>query len=181
MTKDKLKSGDNIRADVAEFLQMSSSCDIRTIDELKARLANCLKFVKEEIAEIEEVLDSTQSDEMLLAKLALETTDLIWTAHNLSCALDSFKPGLFDMASDDVKRANFTKFCVTEEEANKTQELYADGLHFSRRGQRIDTTVHRVATYRRVVWAVKDSNGKTMKSYKQVPVDAEVLAYEYFT
>lgn len=181
MIKDKLKSGDQIRADVTEFLQMSGSSDIRTVDELKARLVNCLKFVKEEIAEIEEVLGSDKPEEVLLAKLALETTDLIWTAHNLSCAIDALKPGLFDLAADQVKRSNFTKFCATEEEANKTQELYADGLHFSRRGQRIDTTTYRVVTYRRVVWAVKDANGKTMKSYKQVPVDAEVLAYEYFT
>lgn len=180
MADSRMRSGDQIRTDVSDFLAMSGVTEIETVEKLKERIANCLKFVEEEIAEIREVLAQEGKTELNLAKLALETCDLIWTAHNVSDAIDCYAPGLFDRAADDVRVANFSKFCATQEEAERTQELYATGLHFAKMGQRIETTVHEVSTYRGTVWAVVNADGKTMKSYKQRPVDPELLAHEYF-
>ena len=181
MTDSRMQSGDQIRTDVSDFLAMSGVTAIDSVEKLKERITNCLKFVEEEIAEIKEVLDQGGEDPVRMAKIALETCDLIWTAHNISDAIDCYAPGLFDRAADDVRMANFTKFCATEEEALHTQDLYASGLHFAKMGQRIDTTVHEVSTYRGTVWAVVNADGKTMKSYKQRPVDPELLAHEYFS
>ena len=180
MTDSRMQSGDQIRTDVSDFLAMSGVTAIDSVEKLKERIANCLKFVEEEIAEIKEVLDQGGEDPVRMAKIALETCDLIWTAHNISDAIDCYAPGLFDRAADDVRMANFSKFCTTQEEALRTQDLYANGLHFAKMGQRIDTTVHEVSTYRGTVWAVVNADGKTMKSYKQRPVDPELLAHEYF-
>lgn len=181
MTDSRMRSGDQIRTDVSDFMAMSGTTEIESVEALKKRIANCLKFVEEEIAEIREALAQEGKPELNLARIALETCDLIWTAHNVSDAIDCYAPGLFDRAADDVRRANFTKFCATHEEALHTQELYANGLHFAKIGQRIDTTVHEVSTYRGTVWAVVNADGKTMKSYKQRPVDPELLAHEYFS
>lgn len=181
MTDSRMQSGDQIRTDVSDFMAMSGVKEIKTLEALKERIANCLKFVEEEIAEIREVLAQEGETELNLVKLALETCDLIWTAHNVSDAIDCVAPGLFDMAADDVRRANFTKFCATHEEALRTQELYANGLHFAKMGQRIETTVRMIYTHRGTMWAVVNADGKTMKSYKQRPVDPELLAHEYFS
>lgn len=71
---------------------------------------------------------------------------------------------------EEVMNSNFSKFCFSEEEANKTIEAYANGTHPNKMGDVIDCYKEKSGNY----WIVKRiEDGKILKSinFKDVNFD----------
>ncbi len=69
---------------------------------------------------------------------------------------------------NDVMDSNFSKFCTSQDEADKTVEAYANGTHPNKNGEKIKCYHVKVGDY----WIVKRvEDGKILKSINFKEVD----------
>lgn len=98
-------------------------------------------LIQEEFEELVEAMGKEDRHEELNA-----CVDLIWVITNFAyfsgIPLESIK-----QHAALVEKENFSKFCLTEEDAVKTVEMYANGTHPNKIGKVIDTYYEKKGKY----------------------------------
>lgn len=128
----------------------------------KKELLNKMKLVQEEMVELMSAINLGDEEEAMDGVI-----DLLWTVNNVAYSLDPIK--LMDYR-DAVDDSNWSKFCKTLEEAERSKDFYEQGTHFAKFGTKIEVTIEKVSNN---CYILRSPEGKVLKSHKYV--DAKIL------
>ena len=125
----------------------------------------CKTIIQEEVYELWDAISKENDDEIKDAFI-----DIIWVLGNLS-----YDKGIsledLEKVAHAVNVSNFSKFCITEQEAKETVLAYATGTHPDKLDQIIDATYENRGSYYVVL---RSSDKKILKSYNYTPVESLV-------
>ena len=79
------------------------------------------RLMLEEMEELKDAFYRGDKEEFVDA-----CVDIHWVLHNITHVTGLIKLGIFDKAFDEVTKANFSKYCKTEEEAIESVKLYKE-------------------------------------------------------
>ncbi len=142
-----------------EFVETVHACDFETIryfiDRFKA--ASIELFLSEKSIDTDSKVD--------IKELRDGVADILVTLANVTYD-QGLEPGKDYNA---VMESNWSKFCMTEEEAIKTVQAYAKGTHPDKLGSQIECVYQKATLLSKDMWVVRRKDGKIMKSlyYKQ--------------
>lgn len=125
----------------------------RTQEGSKEQFDLTIDLIKEELEEL--IIAHKNGDK---AEQADAIIDLIWVITQWGYFNDL---GLKYQAQK-VSKSNWGKFCITEEDAQKTVNMYATGTHSDKPGIKIETYYKKVEDYYVIL---RRSDNKIMKSW----------------
>jgi predicted HAD superfamily Cof-like phosphohydrolase len=140
----------------------SKSCNAPVLETpqtpSKERVELSERLIKEESKEFS---DAISRDSVDLEEVCDSLGDTLWVVIR---AFQEF--GIDpDKVIREVYRSNMSKICQTEEEAEKSCELYASGEHPNKKGEEIDCFYEKIENSSYFV-VKRKSDEKVMKSYK---------------
>lgn len=113
------------------------------------------ELMLEEIQEMEDAFNNNDLEEIKDAY-----ADLVWVNTNLPYMLGISVEEL-EQKVIDVSKSNWSKFCITEEDADKTVIAYKSGKHWTKPNEKIDCYWEKVED----LYIIKrTSNNKILKS-----------------
>lgn len=98
-------------------------------------------------------------EEISAAQAADDLGDLLWVTIRLMQQL-GLNP---DEVISEIYKSNMSKICLTEEDAQKTCQLYAEGKHPNKMGEEIECYWKKIDN---IYGVFRTSDNKVMKSYK---------------
>ena len=144
----KIQNSRNIFQTVNQWLAMAGIEKKGDIDQFRL----CRDLILEELDELEEAYKAKDEDQQRDA-----VVDLMWVVLNW----DYMNNLNSEEYAERVAKSNWSKFCKTEEEAEKTVDAYIRGVHPSKPGARIECYIQQSGEY----WIVKRlSDNKILKS-----------------
>lgn len=147
--KKKLMNQQSMIKDIHQWLKTAGVKQEGTMEQFQL----VKRLILEELAELEEAVINGDRDGQRDAIVDLFVVTTNWDYMNNLNSEDFIKP---------VSDSNWSKFCTSEEEAQKTVDAYKSGTHWTKPGQIIDC--HYV--YENDYWIVKRPDGKLLKSIK---------------
>lgn len=119
-------------------------------------------FILEEFEELKEAFNNNDKQEFNDALV-----DLIWMIMNGVAFFDL--EDIFFKKADQILKSNQSKFCFTKEVAEETVRLYREGLHPTKKGEKIITYYEKIGKF----YVVKrQEDDKILKSmYYKEPVE----------
>lgn len=121
-------------------------------DDSKINLS--LNLIDEELEELKESIYNNDEQGVYDS-----VADLWFVIHNTTFFLN-LHPEDINHYFENVIKSNYSKYCITEKEAEDTVEAYRSGTHPNKTGHRIDSYYEKVGEY----YVVKRHDGKILKS-----------------
>lgn len=124
-------------------------------DTTKISLA--ISLVEEELQELKDGIQNKDRKEVLNA-----IVDLWWVISNVSY-FSNINLKELEKEFENVEKSNFSKYCKTYEEAQKTVDAYSNGTHPNKLGVIIETYIVSTNSVE-YPFVVKRKDGKILKS-----------------
>ena len=130
----------------------------------KVKLDLSVDLIKEELEELQFALKTNNREEILDA-----SCDLIWVIENVTYYYGITPDEITDHL-EKVRISNFSKFCLTLDQAKETVKAYATGTHPSKPLQSIETYYEYTNNEEYPYVVLRKSDDKILKSlyYKDV-------------
>lgn len=120
------------------------------------------------IEEVDEIIEAYENDDRKGQVNGL--VDSEWILHNFTWLLDISKDE-YSLEKLKVKLSNYSKLCMSMEEALKSVKLYYNGEHPNKMGEKIEACVSPTGNKEYPFAVLRTKDNKVLKSYKFKDVD----------